>query len=830
MSINLTDEIEVKTKKGKLGAAKQIFLEGDTQTVENEIQDINSRHNDLNSKHELLSSTVSEHTNQIESNQNQITANKSIQDAKNASLDANMAKLNTRDDQITELVRGITATGGASVATTVTYDNTSSHLASATVQGAIDELQGSKIDKTSILQELGNAEDKVMSQKAVSDELSKVDGKVDELEPEVIYDVTANNNGVTFGSLSALLSDENLSTLIPSTVRCGGMSIRFLNSSDNKYVQYMLLTTTFSTIESDWQEVNIVYINNILSRAFNEKLNYYNRAAGSLRHSDKTIDTYVGYINYYNVSSFSKILLRCKTGIVVENNWDILWVCDSSNNILYQLLITQKNQEFYSFITLDANADHVIVSDYGNSYLELYSVSKEGEIINVNNLNETVENLSDVVDKHDTILNRTGKIELTKIEDINPGVLNTSGDLMTNYSGYKVSVYDVSSLNEVIASAHIKLNTTAQWAAWQLRDINRNYIPGTAQSINPLGGKYENKTIDVSNAYYLYIQSDLSAKVEKFIGVQALINELQTDIQNNTDSINLLDDRVSKLEGSKKSIICWGDSLTNGAGITPYTVYLQQLLPNSYTVYNGGVEGDSTSGIINRQGGNSPKVLEDFTLPATTEEVNAPISISSLIYTGSGTNSKSLVNPCTIKGIECTVYKKTMDGEYTIRRAVAADNSENIKAGTQIITYGAKYMRDCDIAIFYCGQNDGVSNYKNTIHLINKGINFLQKKNYIVISTAISRSADYENSFYDAYGVNYINLFHMMSNYGIETGIKLGLINEGTPATSWNTIDATGSNKNGLLKDSIHWNVNGLKVLANFVYNRLVEIGYVKLE
>ncbi|MDY5773366.1 MAG: hypothetical protein SPK32_08030, partial [Bacteroidaceae bacterium] len=61
-------------------------------------------------------------------------------------------------------------------------DNTSSHLASATVQGAIDELQGSKIDKTSILQELGNAEDKVMSQKAVSDKMSEMDCKVDELD------------------------------------------------------------------------------------------------------------------------------------------------------------------------------------------------------------------------------------------------------------------------------------------------------------------------------------------------------------------------------------------------------------------------------------------------------------------------------------------------------------------------------------------------------------------------------------------------------------------------------------------------------------------------
>lgn len=139
-NINVTAPLHAATKKGKLGAAKEIFLEGDTQTVEKEIQDINSRHNDLSSKHESLNSTVSEHTKQIKSNQSQITANKSAQDEKNTSLDANMAKLNARDDQITELVKGVTATGGASVATTVTYDNTSSNLDAATVQGALDEV------------------------------------------------------------------------------------------------------------------------------------------------------------------------------------------------------------------------------------------------------------------------------------------------------------------------------------------------------------------------------------------------------------------------------------------------------------------------------------------------------------------------------------------------------------------------------------------------------------------------------------------------------------------------------------------------------------------
>ena len=108
---------------------------------------------------------------QIDDKQQQITANKSAQDAKNVSLDENIAKLNTRDDQITETLKNISATGGASVASAVTYDNTTSQLTSANIQGAVDELQGAKIDKTSILQESGEAEDKVMSQKAVTNNL-----------------------------------------------------------------------------------------------------------------------------------------------------------------------------------------------------------------------------------------------------------------------------------------------------------------------------------------------------------------------------------------------------------------------------------------------------------------------------------------------------------------------------------------------------------------------------------------------------------------------------------------------------------------------------------
>ena len=141
MSINLTDEIEVKTKKGKLGAAKQIFLEGDMQTVEKEIQDINSRHSALNTKYENLSRTV----------------------------------------------QGIAATGGASTATNVTYNNDASGLNAENVQDAIDELQSSKII---IAQELGESEDKVMSQKAIKTEFDKRVDSYRDSDPTSIKNAT----------------------------------------------------------------------------------------------------------------------------------------------------------------------------------------------------------------------------------------------------------------------------------------------------------------------------------------------------------------------------------------------------------------------------------------------------------------------------------------------------------------------------------------------------------------------------------------------------------------------------------------------------------------
>lgn len=126
--INVTAPLHAATVKGKLGNANEVFLEGDTQNIENEIKEINSRHEELNKKHDTLSS---------------------------------------KHESLSKTVQGIAATGGASTATNVTYNNNASGLNAENAQDAIDELENKKLNKENIAQELGDSKDKVISQFAL---------------------------------------------------------------------------------------------------------------------------------------------------------------------------------------------------------------------------------------------------------------------------------------------------------------------------------------------------------------------------------------------------------------------------------------------------------------------------------------------------------------------------------------------------------------------------------------------------------------------------------------------------------------------------------------
>ena len=101
-------------------------------------------------------SQLDDKQSQIDDKQQQITAN-----------DEDISLLQTRSTQMEEAIKGISASGGASQATAVTYENTESGLDSITAQGAIDELANKKFNKENIAQEFGDSKDKVVSQFAL---------------------------------------------------------------------------------------------------------------------------------------------------------------------------------------------------------------------------------------------------------------------------------------------------------------------------------------------------------------------------------------------------------------------------------------------------------------------------------------------------------------------------------------------------------------------------------------------------------------------------------------------------------------------------------------
>lgn len=85
-------------------------------------------------------SQLDDKQSQIDDKQQQITAN-----------DDDISLLQTRSTQMEEAIKGIAATGGASQATAVTYNNEKSKLTAVNIQSAVDEV----VDKTSIKDEEG---------------------------------------------------------------------------------------------------------------------------------------------------------------------------------------------------------------------------------------------------------------------------------------------------------------------------------------------------------------------------------------------------------------------------------------------------------------------------------------------------------------------------------------------------------------------------------------------------------------------------------------------------------------------------------------------------
>lgn len=129
-----------------------------------------------------------------------------------------------------------------------------------------------------------------------------------------VFDISVYNNNAKYADLAAALGTDG--EHVPQSLRKGGMSVKFVWSSDNKYVQYRLMADTFSTILSDWKNDNEIWD----SSSFHQDLMF----------SDEFNNIVGGFKNGHVVSKFP-------SPYVDNSNKDNLELADKDGNVVFSV-------------------------------------------------------------------------------------------------------------------------------------------------------------------------------------------------------------------------------------------------------------------------------------------------------------------------------------------------------------------------------------------------------------------------------------------------------------------------------------------------------------
>lgn len=299
-------------------------------------------------------------------------------------------------------------------------------------------------------------------------------------------------------------------------------------------------------------------------------------------------------------------------------------------------------------------------------------------------------------------------------------------------------------------------------------------------------------------------------------------------------------------------IVCWGDSLTMGAGSDDGTTYpnvLAELIKENVTdkfdlneiynftetiivekipVVNMGVGGETTHTILGRNGAIPFVVSEKFTIPADILPVEISIESESGKSVAPLRQGSAGMEYVIIDGIKGVISIKQKDYtstnyKYYFTREAAGDDV-TIKKDTKIVTAGSKSYLNY-IPVIFIGQNGGYDNITELIEQQRAIVNHQNgnpKGRFIIIGLHTGTSderAKLEKAMADQYGNQYINLREYMSTRGLNDA----------------DIDATeedlemmesGMTPSSLLYDHVNFNATGYDLIGKLIYKRMDELGY----
>ncbi len=307
----------------------------------------------------------------------------------------------------------------------------------------------------------------------------------------------------------------------------------------------------------------------------------------------------------------------------------------------------------------------------------------------------------------------------------------------------------------------------------------------------------------------------------------------------------------------KPTILCWGDSLTQGAYMNDdskeYPGILQSLVGDDYAVWNGGCNGDISYAIMARQGSIPLTTKDDIVFPAgeSTVVIGHRITGSGLLRddgmelthiniqraTENNSPMDIQLNPVTINGAQYRLgytfdgLTQRVDNHYNI--TITRDNSEaamTIPAGSAVTLAGIDMSKQSHCDIFLMGANDTASQTPSADEInglvarYQKAIDYHGNDNYIAIIPFWTDA--YDEAFVAAFGDKALNFREPAYTNGLQAeGLQTSGVHD-TNLIAQKRIPASLRYQNK--PTEIHLNEKGNHFLATCVYEKGKALGYWK--
>ena len=414
--------------------------------------------------------------------------------------------------------------------------------------------------------------------------------------------------------------------------------------------------------------------------------------------------------------------------------------------------------------------------------------------------------------------NVSGDVYLENGKTYRVQLWNSSTPDFNNITSTKLTIRDTTDTTDLLTivsySALNKNGTTFEWAS----TTGLYKFHGIVASANTIA------TDVLKNGFFVYYNSLYPAEFESGAITVSYAAKNSKKIENKTyaDIVDGMKDQTSN-----RFYAAIGDSITAGSGASAYSKnyywVLSSMLINSGTVksrINIGVAGGGSQAVAANAGAYGVYITSAVTIPATTDGVN--LSLNREIKNSAGLLIEAnRNNPCYLSGVKGNVVYTS--GNYVFTRAEAG-TQKYVAAGSSLLLYGGKIAEEADLMTIFVGTNDALdtnpSAEKNAASITNiDTMTRLSKTGkYIVVSPYVaSVNDDYRHALSAKYGQRYYDMYSYFSGQGVYDAIAEGLIDSGSQS-DWATL---------LLSDGVHPNDTGHKLIAERLYERMQELGWV---